>query len=120
MIKNRKLNPRQERFAQAYVRHGNARKAYLAAGYRGKTGAPNEHTSADSSAGQILHNLAVQTRIEQLKSRARSRHDYTVDVILQELDEARAGALVAQQHGAAVQASTVKARLLGMIVDRKE
>jgi hypothetical protein len=45
-----------------------------------------------------------------------------VDTLLGELDEARDVALGAEmpQTSAAVQATTVKAKLLGMIVDRKE
>jgi hypothetical protein len=57
---------------------------------------------------------------QQIKHR--TRHDYTVDTILEELDEARGVALGLEQPqtSAAVQASTVKARMLGFIVDKKE
>src|SRR5262245_53738914 len=90
MIKNRKLNPRQERFAQAYVQHGNARKAYRQAGYNAREpDKPTGTASIDACASDLLKLPKVESRIIALQARARSRHDYTVDTILDELDETR-------------------------------
>jgi hypothetical protein len=49
-----------------------------------------------------------------------TRHDYTIDTILNELEDGRQLARATAQPSAAVSASIGKARLLGMIVDRKE
>lgn len=101
-----------------YVKTGVARKAYSKAGYASKI-EPSRTTAADVSAHHLLKNPKIQEAIIAQQLRARTRHDYTIDTLLTELDEARAAAMPAQPS-AAVQATTVKARLLGMIVDRKE
>lgn len=44
----------------------------------------------------------------------------TVEELLVELEEARVSALEADQPGAAVNATIGKARLLGLLIDRKE
>lgn len=49
-----------------------------------------------------------------------ARNRVTVDSLLEELDEARALALRVDQPSAAIQASTTKAKLVGLMVDRKE
>lgn len=97
---------------------GNGRKAYQAAGYQASL--ENNGRSIDVAASRLLSNVKVQNAIASHVVRARTRHDYTVDTILGELDESRQAALADKQHGPAVQATTVKAKLLGMIVDRKE
>lgn len=116
MAKRSKLNPRQEKFVREYVKTGNGHKSYK------KAYGVNPNASrnvVDASASQLLRNPKVENAIVAHQMRARTRHDYTIDTILDELDEARAAALP-MQPGAAVSASIGKARLLGMIVDRKE
>jgi hypothetical protein len=116
-----RLNPRQEKFAREYVKTGNATKAYQKAGYRAKTKpAPGNTTSAATvNASNLLTNPNVKNAIVAHQLRTRTRHDYTVDTILGELDEARDAALP-MMPAAAVSATLGKARILGMIVDRKE
>ena len=56
----------------------------------------------------------------ELRNEAARRNEITVDLILRELEEARVGALVQKQFGAAVQASMGRAKVAGLIVDRSE
>lgn len=51
---------------------------------------------------------------------ASKRHEVTVDTLLADLEEDRRLAHGTQQSGAAVQATMAKARLCGLVVDRKE
>ena len=48
------------------------------------------------------------------------KHRITVESLLSDLSEARALALATKQPGAAIQATTVAAKLVGLMVDRKE
>ena len=121
MAKQR-LNPRQEKFVREYVKTGNGTKAYAKAGYSAST-KPQPHGaggSATNAASRLLASDGVKNAIVAHQLRARTRHDYTVDTILNELEDGRQLAHATSQPGAAVSASIGKARLLGMIVDRKE
>ena len=123
MAKQR-LNPRQEKFVREYVKTGNGTKAYAKAGYSASTKLQSNGAAspATAAASRLLTNENVKQALIAQQIRVKTRHDYTVDTLLGELDEARDVALGAEQPqtSAAVQATTVKARLLGMIVDRKE
>lgn len=122
MAKGR-LNPRQEKFVREYVKNGgNGTKAYVKAGYQAST-KPSLGTTAPVAgvcASQLLKNPKVISAITAQHARIRTRHDYTVDTILGELEDDRRLAHASAQAGAAVSATIGKAKLLGMIVDRKE
>jgi phage terminase small subunit len=113
----KRLNPRQEKFVREYVKTGNGRKSYEKA--YGVSAAVNAN-AVDASASALLSSPKVAPVIAAVRARALSRHDVTVDTILNDLEEDRAFARSCEQAGAAVSATTTKARLLGMIVDRKE
>jgi hypothetical protein len=117
-----KLNVRQERFARAYiVTHGNARKAYVLAGYEARTPiTPRQSAPVDSAACRLLKHERVKRRIERLQAMAAKRNDVTVDSILGELESARELAMQIEQPAAAVQASNAKAKVAGLIVDKRE
>jgi len=51
---------------------------------------------------------------------AAKRHEITQDTLLEELEQARQSALTNNQASAAVAASMGKAKLCGMLVERKE
>lgn len=57
-------NPRHERFAQEYARHGNAKQAYITAGY--KAGTPN---AAEVGGSKLVRNAQVRARIRYLQER---------------------------------------------------
>jgi len=108
-------NPRHERFAHAYIKIGIGSKAYAAAGY--PTTSPD---TRKANASRLLTYATVKARIEELRRHMTRRTAVTVESLAEELDEARALALKTEQPSAAVQASTVKAKLFGHLVDRKE
>ena len=119
-------NPRHEKFARL-VWLGDAKGyrrslAYQAAGYRAKLdlSAPEKSHPADAAAHRLFKNVQVKRRIEELATMAAKRHEITQDTLLEELEQARQSALENKQAGAAVQASMGKAKLCGMIVERKE
>jgi|SRR6516165_7797845 hypothetical protein len=119
-------NPRHEKFAQlvwqADAKNYRRALAYIAAGYRAKLDLtrPDKAHSADTSACRLAKTDKVRKRILELGTMAAKRNEITQDDLLSELEQARQSALDNQQASAAVAASMGKAKLLGMIVERKE
>lgn len=111
------LTPKQERFAQEYVATGNASEAYRRS-YNVKP--TTKDSTTHSVASRLLADSQVRARVEQIKSSIVQRHQLTIDDILDELEEAREMGKVTQQSSTMVSASMGKAKLLGLIVDRKE
>lgn len=66
-----------------------------------------------------MDNPKIELRVEELKKRALKRYDLTVDDIVEELEDARKIARELGQSSAMVSASMGKAKLFGMIVDKK-
>jgi hypothetical protein len=103
-------NVRHERFAKAFVREGSVSRAYVKAGYPHNRG----------NASRLKATESVKRRIEELRAMQNVKHRITVETLLSDLAEARALALRTEQPGAAIQATTVAAKLVGLMVDRKE
>lgn len=110
-----KLTAKQEKFCQGVAEgltYSDAyRKAYNADKMKAET--------VQIKASELAKNGKVTVRIEDLKKRALKRHDLTVDDIVNELEEARNLAQKLGQSSAMVSASMGKAKLFGMIVDKK-
>ncbi|QDP55722.1 MAG: putative terminase small subunit [Prokaryotic dsDNA virus sp.] len=107
-----KLTQKQENFALNYVECGNASEAY-----RRSYNASNMKTeSVNRKAHDVLENVNVSARVEELKQQHRERHNVTVDDLLNELEEARTVALTCEtpQSSAAVSATMGKAKILGL------
>lgn len=111
------LTPKQEAFCLAYMETGNASEAYGLAGYSTKA-TPKTINEASS---RLLKNSNIIARLSTLRERAVERTLVTVESIAAELDEARALALSAEvsQPSAAISASMGKAKLYGLIIDKK-
>jgi phage terminase small subunit len=112
-----KLTYRQERFCLQWFRHhGVGRRAYLAAGYRVRT-----PQVADAAASRLLGYVKVRERIQEIKAVVAKRaQEITLDTLIADLERIKDSALASGQHGPAVSAVTVTARLTGHLVDRKE
>ena len=120
-------NPRHERFAQAIYqcmaiegagmpRPYSQAAAYKAAGYNVTNG-----NSARSCASRLLTFAnGIAERLAELQAEHARRKAVTVDSIVDELEEARTIAREEKQTGAMVQASSTKAKLFGMFVDKHE
>lgn len=111
------LTPKQEKFCQEYIATGNASEAYRRS-YNVKP--TTKDSSVNQQASALLADLRISSRVEQIKASIVQRHQLTIDDILDELEEAREMGKVTQQSSSMVSASMGKAKLLGLIVDRKE
>ena len=114
-------NPRHEAFARHYVRLGVARRAYVEAGYQSRM--PVELTECgpvDACASRLLKHAKVESRIERLRQAMAKRSDVTEESLLDELEEARIVSRDNGQGAAMTSASVAKAKLVGLMVDRKE
>ena len=104
------LTPKREAFCQQYVVDHNATQAAIRAGY--------SDAAAQQQGSRLLLDVVVQARIAALQAEVAERNEVTVDSIVAELEEARNQAITTGQSSAAVQASTGKAKVCGLLVDR--
>ena len=112
-------NPRHEAFCRHYVKHGVGRHAYVAAGYKAST-EPQENAPADNCASRLLRTARVSQRIQELRIAMAKRQDINEDSLIDELEEARQVAKGVDNAGAMVQATMGKAKLAGLLIERKE
>ena len=101
---------RQERFCQLVKQGLPPYRAYPEAGYAANGGSPyrlHENARIKARIAEITEAIAMTTRV-------------TVESLSAEFDEARALALGEKQASAAVAATTAKAKLHGLMVDRQE
>lgn len=104
------LTPKQEKFCQLYVETGNASEAY-----RGSYDAGGmKPDSVNRKAKELLDNVKIAARLNQIRERHVKRHEVTVDSLVGELEEARLLALELAQPSAAVSASMGKAKIYGL------
>jgi hypothetical protein len=112
------LRPRHEQFVRNYIKTarsgGNARAAYLDAGY------DCTPESADAAASRLLKSIKVQTRMEELSRPAAKKSTLTLDSVLAELKDTIADAKAAKQHSVRVNALTLATKLTGLLVERVE
>jgi hypothetical protein len=117
-------NPRHEKFAQlvwqADAKNYRRGLAYQAAGYRASLDDKSKSCSADACAHRLFKNAQVQRRIREISVMAAKRNEVTEDSLIGELEQARIAALEAQQASAAVAATMGKAKVCGLLVERKE
>jgi len=103
-------NQKWERFAQELAKGKTAGEAYVLAGYKAN----------DGNAIRLKGNERLLARVQELLGRSAARAEVTVASILNELEEARKLAAEINQPSAAVAATLGKAKVAGLIVDRKE
>jgi phage terminase small subunit len=102
-------NPRHEAFVNAMAKGLTAEKAYVKAGYKA-----NRHNAA-----ALAREEHISTRLAELQSKVAERTLVTVQSLTDELEEARAMAVAEKQSSAAVAATLGKAKLHGLLVDKK-
>lgn len=112
------LTIKQEKFCMVYVETGNASEAYRQA-YNAEN-MSNEAIGVESC--RLLDHPSVALKVKELKSGHAKRHELTIDDLVDELEEARQAALLAEspQSSAAVSATMGKAKLLGLVVDKSD
>ena len=106
------LTPRQQRFVEEYLIDLNATQAAIRAGYSERT--------ATEQASRLLTNVKVREVIDKAQAKRRERLEVTVDSISAEYDEDRRLAYQRGQAGAAVSATTAKAKLHGLMKDKQQ
>ena len=81
-----------------------------------KVPASTPQASVTKRAAQASANPLVRARIDAIKAQTMKRHNITIDMLLEELEEARIVALKAKipQAGAAISATMGKAKLCGL------
>jgi len=103
-------NPRWEHFAQELAKGKPAGEAYVLAGYKAN----------DGNCIRLKGTERVIARVQELLGRSAARAEVTVASLLNELEDARKLAEKINQPSAAVAATLGKAKVAGLIVDRKE
>lgn len=103
-------NHRQERFAQLVKQGIPPYRAYPLAGYNAHEGAPY----------RLCGNVRVKTRINELTRSLAMKTRVTVESVTDELNAIRDRAMALDQPAAARGAVETKAKLHGLLVDRKE
>ena len=111
-----KLTPKQEKFCQVYIETGNASEAYRQA-YNTEKMKPE---SVNSKGYQLLQQVKITARVDELRAEHKKRHEITVDTLVAELEEARKLAFETDKAAAAVSATMGKAKLLGLVVEKQE
>ena len=102
-------NPRHETFCQHHAAGKSCDESYRLAGYK-----PDRHHAARlATYGHIV------ARIAELQGKAAQRAEVTIDTIAAQLDEDRALAYECKNPSAAVAATVAKAKLFGLMVDRR-
>mgnify|MGYP001559832811 CR=1 FL=1 len=109
------LNPRQLRFVTEYLKSGIQSRAFILAGYQRST-----RNALDVGASQLIRNRKVKREINRRKAAMVKRSDVTIDKLLQDLADDRDLARRIDQPSAAIAATQLTAKLVGLLVDRKE
>jgi hypothetical protein len=103
-------NQRQERFCQLVKQGIPKLRAYEMAGYAPNHGAPY----------RLAENVSVKRRMSELTRGLAMKTQVTVQSVTEELDAIAVGAAKSEQWGAAKSAVEAKAKLHGLLIDRKE
>lgn len=110
------LTIKQENFCQAYVETSNQSEAYRRA-YNAENMKPE---SVHRKAHEVMENVKVAARIDELKEMHVKRHEITVDTIRDMLLEDRAFAKEMESPSSAVSATTTLAKLYGLLSEKRE
>lgn len=103
-------NQRHELFAQEIAKGKSASEAYVNAGYR----------PSRKNASRLRTKEGIAARVVELQGVAARSAEITIESICRELDEANAVAKERGQASAMVSASTLRAKLAGLMVERVE
>ena len=114
LSRKRQLTPKQEKFAQLFVHHDLTKKeCALRAGYK----------HPGMTASTLLHNVSyshVQDRIAELTEAKQLKYGINFEKVSRDLQMIRAAALEDGAYGPAVQAEMGRAKLAGLLIDKKE
>src|SRR5450631_1805676 len=103
-------NPRHELFAQELAKGNSSSEAYVLAGYK----------PSRKNAARLRANEGVKARLAELQAVAARSTAITIESICAELDQANRVAMSRGQAAAMVSASTLRAKLGGLMIERVE
>jgi phage terminase small subunit len=109
------LNPHQHKFVRGILKGLTQAEAYKAAGYKAKSRAV-----ADTNAARLIRSDRISAALASARAAPMAAAQVTVDTIVAELEEARQGAQMDGQWAAAVAASGMKARVLGLVIEKRQ
>ena len=111
-IREMNLTDKQEKFCRKVVELSNTSEAYRQAYDTSRM----KDASIHRKAKELMDNVKISARLEELREELRERYRLTVDDLIAELEEARQIALSAEtpQSSAAVSSTMGKAKLLGL------
>ena len=107
-------NAKHELFCQHLALGKTASQAYEMAGYK-----PSRSNASVLRAKQNVSDRLCEI-LQQSERKVVQQMEYTRDTILAELEEARQMAIKLENPSAAWQSAMAKARVLGLIIDRRE
>jgi len=111
------LTVKQEAFAQAYIENGGNKSA----AYRTAYDAENmQENTINVKACELFKSVNVAVRVIVLQEEHRKRHNVTVDTLTKELNDAKDLARDEKQPAAMTGAIMGKAKLHGLITDKKD
>ena len=112
-MKEKKLTPKQERFAQEVAKGTNLKESAINAGFSNKNA---------TRTGSFLanHEPMVVERIRELQNRGANRATLTLAKHLNNLEKIRDEAFSNKAFGAAVTAEINRGKAAGLYIDRKE
>jgi hypothetical protein len=103
-------NARHEKFAQGLAKGKTAEKAYVDAGFKA-----NRHNAA-----ALARSQHISTRLKELQTKAAEKAGVTIQSLTDELDAIKKAAAGAGQHSAALGAVMGKAKLHGLLIEKKQ
>jgi phage terminase small subunit len=111
-----KLTIKQENFCQAYIETGNASEAFR----RAYDISRMKRTSIHRCALNVLNNSQVSARVEMLRAESARRHNVTIDMISERLENIYQMAIQGDNPKLAVAVAAVLglAKLHGLLIDK--
>jgi len=109
-----KLTPKQEKFCLVYIETGNASEAYRRAYNTSKM----KTESVNRKAFEVLENVNITARVEEIYKTHQKRHDVSIDSLTQELTDAAKFAKEMENPSALIQAIIAMAKLHGFMQKR--
>jgi len=110
------ITAQQEKFCQFVISGLNQSDAYRAAYSCGKM----KDKTINNRAYELMKNGDVAGRISELRSPVVKKLQYTLEKAMEEAEDALKVSREKEQGGAMVAAVTLRAKLNGLLVDRKE
>jgi len=107
-----KLNPKQLRFCEEYMRDSNGTQAAIRAGYSAKT--------ANEQGSKLLAKGSIQEKLGELRKEFKEETGLTPEKILQELEDLGQQAAAAKQYGPAMKSVELRGKHIGMFGDKLE